>query len=61
MKVAFDGIGSLSMTTIKRLRLLKKTEVDKMLEERKMFERKRAQTNITWEDRDHEGIRISIS
>jgi len=56
MKVAFDGIGSLSMVTIDRLRFVKRKEVDAMINSRvKREDRTPREEHSRWDDVDLEG------
>lgn len=56
MKVAFDGIGSLSMSTIDRLRFVKRKEVDALIDSRKVPEdRTPREEHSRWDDVDLEG------
>lgn len=57
MKLAFEGIGSLSMSTIDRLRIIKRKEVDALIASRSAREdRTPRQENTHWDDVDLEGV-----
>eukprot|EP00210_Caulerpa_lentillifera_P008180 g7812.t1 len=55
MKIAFDGIGSLSMSTIDRLRIMKRQEVDALINARATKENKtQRQEQSRWDELDLE-------
>jgi len=55
MKVAFEGIGSLSKTQIYRLREIKRKEVDALMATRIQYDKPRERHPSIWDEAEVEG------
>ena len=61
MKVAFEGIGSLSKTTISNLREIKRKEVDALLQRRSQHAARPTHPASKWDNAELEGASLKSS